>query len=268
MHYYQFNIGDYAKSTKHLTLLEDLAYRRLLDIYYDTEKPLTSNVKQLARIAGMSDHIGEINNVLNDFFTETELGFLQKKADEEIDSYKSKAGVARANGKKGGRPPKTQNEPKITQSVNLANPDETGLKANYKPVTINQEPLTKNHKPSLKEKDLPPKVSANLFLIDEIFQYWVITMNKSSRTSLTSLRKSKIDSRLKEGYPSHEIKQAIDNVAKDSFLVAGGHTDIEMICRSDTNLEKYRDAMPMSKGDIRMSKHNQDIEEFSRGSQS
>ena len=120
----------------------------------------------------------------------------------------------------------------------------------------------------IKEKDLSPKVSANLFLIDEIFQYWVITMNKGTRTSLTSLRKSKIDSRLKDGYPSHEIKQAIDNVAKDQFLVAGGHTDIEMICRSDTNLEKYRDAMTMSKGDIRMSKHNQDIEEFSRGSQS
>ena len=119
----------------------------------------------------------------------------------------------------------------------------------------------------IKEKDLSPKVNANLFLIDEIFQYWVRVMNKSPRTSLTSLRKSKIDSRLKDGYPSHEIKQAIDNVAKDSFLVAGGHTDIEMICRSDTNLEKYRDAMPISKADIKMSKHNQDIEEFSRGTQ-
>jgi uncharacterized protein YdaU (DUF1376 family) len=82
MHYYQFNIGDYAKSTKHLTLLEDLAYRRLLDIYYDTEKPLNSNVKQLARIAGMSAHTDEITNVLADFFTETESGFTQKKADQ------------------------------------------------------------------------------------------------------------------------------------------------------------------------------------------
>jgi hypothetical protein len=91
-------------------------------------------------------------------------------------------------------------------------------------------------------KDLSPKVDVNLFITDEIFQYWILTMNKGSRTSLTALRKSKINSRLKAGYPSHEIKQAIDNVAKDEFLVAGGHTDIEMICRSDTNLEKYRDA--------------------------
>jgi uncharacterized protein YdaU (DUF1376 family) len=104
MHYYQFNIGDYAKSTKHLTLLEDLAYRRLLDIYYDTEKPLISNVKQLARIAGMSEYIDEINNVLSDFFTETEEGFTQKKTACEIEAYQAKAGTARVNGKLGGRP--------------------------------------------------------------------------------------------------------------------------------------------------------------------
>jgi hypothetical protein len=76
----------------------------------------------------------------------------------------------------------------------------------------------------------------------DIFDYWIRVMCKTSRTSLTKLRKEKIVSRLKDGYPVHEIKQAIDNVAKDHFLVAGGHTDIEMICRSDTNLEKYRDA--------------------------
>ncbi|NDH69342.1 MAG: DUF1376 domain-containing protein, partial [Gammaproteobacteria bacterium] len=33
MHYYQFHIGDYKSHTHHLSLLEDLAYRRLLDFY-------------------------------------------------------------------------------------------------------------------------------------------------------------------------------------------------------------------------------------------
>ena len=254
MHYYQFNIGDYAKSTKHLTLLEDLAYRRLLDIYYDTEKPLNSNVKQLARIAGMSAYTEEVSNVLGDFFTETEEGFTQKKAACEIEAYKAKAGTARVNGKLGGRPKKTQEEPKKTQSVNSANPEETGLKGNYKPLTINHKPLTNNQ---LKEKALSPKVDVN-----EIFQHWVKVMCKSNRTSLTTSRKTKISARLKDGYPVHEIKQAIDNVAKDSFLVAGGHTDIEMICRSDTNLEKYRDALKMTKSDMKMSQRQQSIEQF------
>lgn len=115
---------------------------------------------------------------------------------------------------------------------------------------------------SKKIKDLPTKVDVNLFLTDEIFQYWVKAMNKGSRTSLTDLRKSKINSRLKAGYPSHEIKQAIDNVAKDSFLVAGGHTDIEMICRSDTNLEKYRDAVKSNQNNQFSQTTMQNIETF------
>jgi uncharacterized protein YdaU (DUF1376 family) len=215
MHYYQFNIGDYAKSTKHLTLLEDLAYRRLLDIYYDTEKPLTSNVKQLARIAGMSDYVDEINNILNDFFTETDLGFLQKKADEEIESYKSKAGVARANGKKGGRPPKTQSEPTITQPVNLANPEETGLKANYKPLTINQEPLTNNQQPVIKDtgtkakRFMPPtldqilsycnerlnNVDANKFIDHYTSNGWLVGKNKMKdwKAAVRTWEKSSFD---------------------------------------------------------------------------
>ena len=39
MHFYSFNIGDYASHTRHLTPMEDLAYRRLLDIYYLHEQP-------------------------------------------------------------------------------------------------------------------------------------------------------------------------------------------------------------------------------------
>jgi uncharacterized protein YdaU (DUF1376 family) len=192
MHYYQFNIGDYAKSTKHLTLLEDLAYRRLLDIYYDTEKPLISNVKQLARIAGMSEYIDEITNVLSDFFTETEEGFTQKKAACEIEAYQAKAGTARVNGKLGGRPKKTQTEPTKTQPVNSANPDETGLKPNYKPLTTNYKPLTKNQEPltnnQLKEKTTQVKLDYSVLQMTKEQCADVIRIRKKNKgTSLTQL---------------------------------------------------------------------------------
>jgi hypothetical protein len=177
----------------------------------------------------------------------------------------------RANAGSMGGKQKVANASKPKQKVaNLAENDnvsKSDSKSDSKNDSDNVNDSDNKNKSVSVIKDLSPKVNANLFLIDEIFQYWVLAMNKGSRTSLTTLRKSKISSRLKDGYPSHEIKQAIDNVAKDSFLVSGGHTDIEMICRSDTNLEKYRDAMPVSKSDIKMSKHNQDIEEFSRGTQ-
>jgi uncharacterized protein YdaU (DUF1376 family) len=47
MHYYKFNIADYRSATAHLTNEEDLAYRRLLDMYYDTEVPIPNDPKDV-----------------------------------------------------------------------------------------------------------------------------------------------------------------------------------------------------------------------------
>jgi uncharacterized protein YdaU (DUF1376 family) len=146
MHYYQFNIGDYAKKTRHLNNLEDLAYRRLLDVAYDTEKPIPSDIKKLSRLIAMPNNQEEIQNVLGDFFELSESGYIQNRISEEVEKYHAKADSARANGKKGGRPKKlnpelTQAKPKITHPVNLANPDITGSEANHKPITNNHKPI-------------------------------------------------------------------------------------------------------------------------------
>lgn len=154
MHYYSFNIGDYAVDTRHLSLMEDLAYRRLLDLYYSSEKPINSDTKKVSRLIGMVDYPQEIAQVLEDFFILSECGYVQSRANDEISKFHAKADSARINGKKGGRPKKakanpaeSEAEPKITQSVNLANPEESGSKANYKPLTNNQELITNNQEP-------------------------------------------------------------------------------------------------------------------------
>ena len=135
VHYYQFNIKDYSFATIRMTLIEDLAFRRMLDLYYESEKPLPCELKRVSKLIGMSDHQEEIRSILNEFWTETELGWVNDRAEKEIVAYQAKADTARANGKLGGRPKK----PTETQPVNLANPEITGSKANHKPLTINQE---------------------------------------------------------------------------------------------------------------------------------
>ena len=157
MHYYQFNIGDYAKATRHLTNLEDLAYRRLIELYYDTEKPLENEPKKLARLINMRENIAEIEAVLSDFFVLSEAGFYQSRIESEIEKFHAKADSARVNGKKGGRPKKpkqnpteTQAKPKKTQPVKSANPEKSGSKANQEPRTKNQEPITNVLAPLLK----------------------------------------------------------------------------------------------------------------------
>lgn len=138
MHYYQFNIGDYAKSTAHLSDYEDLAYRRLLDLYYDSEKPIDLNIKKVCRLIRLKDFETETQAILDEFFKKTNNGYIQKRIKKEIDSYSAKSTAARANGKLGGRPKKTQ-------SVNLANPGLTKVKPKQEPLNIKQEPLNTNH---------------------------------------------------------------------------------------------------------------------------
>lgn len=49
MNHYPHHIGDFNTATMHLTFVERALYRELLDLYYDTEKPLMADVGKLAR---------------------------------------------------------------------------------------------------------------------------------------------------------------------------------------------------------------------------
>ena len=117
MHYYNFNIGDYMKHTLHLTPEEDLAYRRLLDMYYDTEAPIPSNIPLVSRRLRMDVKV--VESVLNEFFELTDEGFKNYRADGEIADYHKFLEKQKANGRLGGRPKKGKKpigNPAITQT--------------------------------------------------------------------------------------------------------------------------------------------------------
>ena len=136
MHYFQFNIGDYASHTQRLSLLEDLAYRRLLDEYYLHERPLNSGVASAARQIGMREYESEVQFVLESFFQLSEEGWINKRADKEIAHFHSKIEQASKAGK--------------ASAERRSNIRSTGDQP-----TNNQEPITNNHKPTNTPK--PPK---------------------------------------------------------------------------------------------------------------
>ena len=55
MHYYQFNIKDYSFATIRMSLMEDLAFRRMLDLFYESEKALPFELSRVAKLIGMSE---------------------------------------------------------------------------------------------------------------------------------------------------------------------------------------------------------------------
>jgi uncharacterized protein YdaU (DUF1376 family) len=131
MHYYQFHIGDYKSHTHHLSQMEDLAFRRLLDHYYLHEQPIKQ--RDIARQIGMREHEQDVLTVLNEFFVSTEDGFINPRADDEIAKYRKfiedgKRGAAK-RWLKGGDG--EGNSPPIATPI----------------ATINHNPLTNNHKP-------------------------------------------------------------------------------------------------------------------------
>lgn len=135
MHYYQFNIADYRKDTQHLSPIEHYIYRELMDWYYLDEKPIPKKTQLvIRRLRLVSENNQDLENVLQEFFTETDSGWEHGRIEGEIGRYHAKADTARANGSKGGRPKK----PKKTHPDILANPEITRSKANQEPLTINQ----------------------------------------------------------------------------------------------------------------------------------
>lgn len=92
MNYYPFHIGDYLSAARHLTWTEDAAYRRLLDTYYTTEKPLPTELRAVCRLvlATTDEQREAVEVVLNEFFELTSAGWINVRADAEIDSMRVK----------------------------------------------------------------------------------------------------------------------------------------------------------------------------------
>ena len=261
MHYYQFNIGDWALHTSHLSLEEEGVYRRILDFYYDTELPIPKDTRQIMRRLRLSQHSEIVDIILEEYFYLEDDGWHNKRVDEEIAKYQAKSDRAKVNGAKGGRPPKPQKEepkanpkepsdnPEETQPVILANPEETKSKANQELLTNNeelgtnnQELLTTNDEPKDK-KPMPSKLDP-VKDHQSIFDYWVLVMSKGNSTQLTPKRLANIKARLKDGYTVAEIKQAIDGCRLDPFSMGDNDrnkpfNDIELICRTGEKLESF-----------------------------
>lgn len=93
MNYYQHHIGDFNNATRHLSLVERAIYRDLLDMYYDTEKPIdASNLERLARRLQCTteDQTSALKYILYEFFTLDNGVYVNKRCEREIAKWKGR----------------------------------------------------------------------------------------------------------------------------------------------------------------------------------
>lgn len=87
MNYYERHLGDYARDTAHLSMLEHGAYSLLLDRYYATEAPIPEDqVHRLAR-ARSPEEIAAVDAVLAEFFVRVDGMWVNHRAEREVAKY-------------------------------------------------------------------------------------------------------------------------------------------------------------------------------------
>lgn len=187
MNFYAFHVGDYLSHTRHLTPLEDLAYRRMLDWYYLHERPFNGRSTDVARLIGMREQQAEVEAVLAEFFEEVEgRGWVNKRADEEIATYLAKRKLASEAGKrsassrnKGGNGRSTDVQPALngrSTDVQLTTPITTTTPIDIQNTAPQAEPrATRSRVLPVQRPDEVP---------EEIWSAW-LTIRKAKRAPLT-----------------------------------------------------------------------------------
>lgn len=129
LNYYERHLGDYAKDTGHLTMLEHGAYNLLLDRYYATESGIPADQAYRVARARTKEERDAVDVVLLEFFTLDAGVYAKKRCEEELERARAKITAARQNGRNGGRPRKTQQDPTgFSGGANLeTQPKPTGL---------------------------------------------------------------------------------------------------------------------------------------------
>lgn len=98
MNFYKHYLGDYARKTAHLSLCEHGAYRKMLDHYYATGRPLPADLDALCRICGAisSQERQAVSKVADEFFPANGDGTRHNaRADEELHDYSKQAATNR-----------------------------------------------------------------------------------------------------------------------------------------------------------------------------
>lgn len=140
------NIGDYHSHTSHLSPMEDLAYRRLLDYYYLHEEPIINDIDFICRKIRFNDRSTDVQQVLNEFFTLVDNRWVNDRADSEILAFQGKKKQASDAGKASAEARKVNSKANVQQTFNDRSTD-------VQPNII-QEPLNNNHINTLVSNDV------------------------------------------------------------------------------------------------------------------
>ena len=211
MHYFQFNIGDYASHTRHLSPMEDLAYRRLLDLYYLKDGEVYGDEAEVARQVGLRDYVQEVKQVLQDFFClDEDDRWSHARCDAEIAHFRQKSEKASNAGKASAQ----RRSNKRSTDVQPTN--------NQQPITKNQEPII-HSKECMSETPVSDEPEGSL-KPTHVFDEWNLVAGKIGRPKvrdLTPERRKLLNDRIRQ-YDVDDFVTVFNNIERSAFLRGDG----------------------------------------------
>lgn len=166
-------------------------YRDLIDLYYNTEQRLTLDVQALCRriIARTNEEATAVQQVLNEFFTETPTGWYHDRCEAEIEAYrantsqKAMAGKASAEAKR-LKKQQALNEAStaVQQPLNPVATEGNGTPTNHQP--INQSTNQPKGEQRSASAAPPPKVSKPDDVDPQTWADW-LALRKAKKAPVT-----------------------------------------------------------------------------------
>lgn len=205
MYYYQHNIGDFDKATRHLTRLERSIYRDLIELYYDTEIQLNADIKYLCRkiLAASKEEVTAVEQVLNEFFTKTPDGWYHDRCEEEIEKYQNAKTQKSEAGKRSAAARQEKRQRALSGRSTTEQQSSNGTPTKQEPLNDNQEP--ENNLKQIQE-----------FSEAEVFEHWKKIMGHP-KAKLDKKRKSLISAAVKLGYSCDDLEMSITGYSLSPF---------------------------------------------------
>jgi uncharacterized protein YdaU (DUF1376 family) len=190
MNYVERHFGDWARDTAHLTMLEDGAYNRLVDLYYVREQPLPLDLASCCRLvrAVSKPERAAVKSVLAEFFDETPDGWMHKRCDAEIERFRTKSGKARASANarwahsEGNADASANASPDAMRTHSEGNATRgRGQARSHSPVASSQKPVTKEPGESARSRALPRPDGVS----EQVWNDW-LALRKAKKAPVTA----------------------------------------------------------------------------------
>lgn len=238
MYFFKFNIGDYASHTRHLSPIEDIAYRRMLDLAYTTEKPIPKDIRELSRLINLRKHQQEITDVLNEFWEQVEEGWINNRVLKEIEATGQKSESASRSAK--ARWDKMK-DAKAMREESERNANALKMDANASEIDATRDTLPETHyplpetlHPQPKTYVSPAKPKQQKAPLDEELQaacrstWSEYSRAYQARYGVEPIRNKKINSQVKSfvgriGYAESPMVAAFYVMTNSSYYVTRGH---------------------------------------------